>query len=68
MLTNSEKEKIEELAASLDTFIVGNCGPAFWPYYLIEVLVKRTEEMERRIKDLEGLMSKVVSGSDIWRQ
>ena len=51
MLSDGEREKIKQLAASLGTYIDGGCNVAFWPYYLIDQLVKRIEELERRIQE-----------------
>lgn len=51
MLEASEIKQIRELAKSLGVIVHDNDSVSFWPYYLIEELVKRIKELEKRIQE-----------------
>jgi len=47
----SEIKQIRELAKSLGVIVCDNDSVSFWPFNLIEALVKRVERLEERIDE-----------------
>jgi len=47
----SEIKQIRELAKSLGVIVYDNDSVSFWPFNLIEALVKRVERLEERIDE-----------------
>lgn len=51
MLEASEIKQIRELAKSLGVTVHDNYSVSFWPFNLIEALVKRVEKLEERLEE-----------------
>ena len=49
-----DKERVYALAAKLEVQGVSTMDLALWPIGFLEVLVKRIEELETKVQDLES--------------